>query len=311
MTTTDASRLRRRPPWDDRERAVLLALMDERPRGRWPALVSEIIEAGSAWAVWTAWHEQTLFDPDPPEPIAKAGRWLAEWRAAGLGVHTFRDSTYPAQLREIHQAPPVLFSRGVLHPDDRAVSIVGSRRASERALTWTHELAGRLAAAGVGVISGLAAGVDTIAHTATLDAGGRTVAVLGTGINRTYPAANRDLQNRIERERLVLSQFWPDDPPTKETFPLRNATMSGCGRATIVVEAGETSGARIQARMGVEHGRPVILTDAVVAATEWAKALQHRPGVYVVSTTDEAFELVTASRPRLDDMLGHLLATGG
>lgn len=311
MTTTGTSRLRRMPPWDDRERAVLLALMGERPQAAWSALVAEIIELGSAWAVWTAQHGQTLFDSDPPEPIAVAGQRLGEWRTAGLGVHTFRDVTYPAQLREIHQAPPVLFSRGGLRTDDRAVSIVGSRRASDRALAWTHKLAGLLVSAGFSVVSGLATGVDTAAHTATLEAGGRTIAVLGTGIDRAYPAANRELQDRIGREGLVLSQFWPDDPPTKKSFPMRNATMSGYGRATIVVEAGETSGARIQARVGVEHGRPVILTDAVVAANGWAKALQHRPGVHVVSSVDEALDLVAAARPDLDDILNGLLATGG
>jgi DNA processing protein len=308
--TTVTSRLRRMPPWDDRERAVLLALMGERPRAAWSALVAEIIEAGSAWAVWTTQHGQTLFDSDPPEPIADAGRRLAEWRAAGLGVHTFRDQSYPAQLREIHQVPPVLFSRGDLRAGERAVSIVGSRRASDRALAWTHELAGQLVSAGVTVISGLATGIDTAVHTATLEAGGRTVAVLGTGINQTYPAANHDLQDRVGREGLVLSQFWPDDPPTKKSFPMRNATMSGYGRATIVVDAGETSGARIQARMGVEHGRPVILSSAVVHANEWARALRHRPGVYVVSSTDEVLELVAAPRPDLDDVLRELLATG-
>lgn len=311
MTTTVTSRLRRMPPWDDRERAVLLALMGERPQAAWSALVAEIIELGSAWAVWRAQLGQTLFDSDPPEPIAVAGQRLGEWRTAGLGVHTFRDVTYPAQLREIHQAPPVLFSRGSLRTDDRAVSIVGSRRASDRALAWTHKLAGLLVSAGFSVVSGLATGVDTAAHTATLEAGGRTIAVLGTGIDRAYPAANRELQDRIGREGLVLSQFWPDDSPTKKSFPMRNATMSGYGRATIVVEAGETSGARIQARVGVEHGRPVILTDAVVAANGWAKALQHRPGVHVVSSVDEALDLVAAARPDLDDVLYGLLATGG
>jgi len=109
----------------------------------------------------------------------------------------------------------------------------------------------------------------------------------------------------------VLSQFWPDAAATKKSFPLRNATMSGYGRATIVVEAGETSGARIQARVGVEHGRPVILRDCVVWANEWAKALQHRPGVHVVSSVDETLDVVAALRPDLDDVLTGVLAADG
>ena len=258
-----------------------------------------------------AHHEQSLFDTDTPAAIAEAARQIAGWRAAGLGVHTFRDVSYPAQLREIHQVPPLLFTQGTLRPDEPAVSVVGSRQASDEGLDWARELSASLVSAGITVVSGLAAGIDTAAHTTALDAGGRTVAVLGTGINRTYPAANRDLQRRIAREGLVLSQFWPDTPPSKKSFPLRNATMSGYGRATVIVEAGETSGARIQARVGVEHGRPVILSDRVVRANNWAKALQHRPGVHVVSSTDEVLDVVTALRPDLDHVLSGLLAVGG
>lgn len=189
--------------------------------------------------------------------------------------------------------------------------MVGSRRASDQGFYWTRELSTSLVAAGITVVSGLAAGIDTAAHAAALDAGGRTVAVLGTGLDRIYPAGNRELQDRIAREGLVLSQFWPDAEPSKESFPARNATMSGYGRATVVVEAGETSGARIQARIGVEHGRPVILRDCVVQANAWATALQHRQGVHVVSDPDEVLDVVTALDPDLDDVLSGLLASGG
>lgn len=312
MTIIDTSRLRRMPPWNDQERATLVALLQERPQAAsWPAIVAEIIEAGSARSVWEARHEQSLFDTETPAPIAEAARRIAGWRSAGLGVHTFRDVAYPAQLREIHQAPPVIFSRGTLHPGEPAVSVVGSRHASDHSLDWASALSTALVSAGITVVSGLAAGIDTAAHTAALDAGGRTVAVLGTGINRVYPAGNRDLQERIAREGLVLSQFWPDAPATKKSFPLRNATMSGYGRATIVVEAGETSGARIQARVGVEHGRPVILRDCVVRANEWAAALQRRPGVYVVSSVDQVLGVIAALRPDLEDVLTGVLAVDG
>jgi DNA processing protein len=312
VITVDTPRLRRMPPWDARERATLVALLQERPRAAsWSEIAAEIIEAGSARSVWDAHHEQSLFDTDLPAPIAEAARQIASWRAAGLVVHTFRDVAYPAQLREIHQVPPVLFSRGTLHPGEPAVSVVGSRWACDQSVDWASEMSSALVSAGITVVSGLAAGIDTAAHTAALNAGGRTVAVLGTGINRVYPAANRDLQERIAGEGLVLSQFWPDATATKKSFPLRNATMSGYGRATIVVEAGETSGARIQARVGVEHGRPVILRHSVVRTNEWAKALQHRPGVYVVSSVDEAMSVVAALRSDLDDLLSAVLAVEG
>ncbi|MGH3696542.1 MAG: DNA-processing protein DprA [Pseudonocardiaceae bacterium] len=312
MITLGTSRLRRMRAWDDRERATLVALLQERSRpAAWPDVVAEVMEVGSARAVWDAHHAQSLFDTETPDPIAEASRCLAAWRAAGLGVHTFRDVSYPAQLREIHQVPPVLFSRGVFRPGEPAVSVVGSRRASDQSVEWASKLAAALVSAGITVVSGLAAGIDTAAHTAALDAGGRTVAVLGTGINRVYPAANRALQERIASEGLVLSQFWPDAAATKKSFPLRNATMSGYGRATIVVEAGETSGARIQARVGVEHGRPVILRDGVVRTNKWAAALRHRPGVHVVTSVEEALGVVAALRPDLDDVLAGVLAAEG
>ncbi len=312
MIIIGTSRLRRMPPWDDQERATLVALVQGLPQaGAWPGVVAEIIEAGSARSVWDAHHDQSLFDTEPPAPIAEAAHQIADWRTAGLGVHTFRDVSYPAQLREIHQVPPVLFSQGTLHPGEPAVSVVGSRRACDQSLDWASEVSAALVSAGITVVSGLAAGIDTAAHTAALEAGGRTVAVLGTGINRVYPAANRDLQERIACEGLVLSQFWPDAAATKKSFPLRNATMSGYGRATIIVEAGETSGARIQARVGVEHGRPVILRDCVVRVNEWAAALQHRPGVYVVSSVEEVLGVVAALRPDLDDVLTGVLTVDG
>ena len=94
--------------------------------------------------------------------------------------------------------------------------------------------------------------------------GGRPIGVLGTGINRVYPASHRELHDRVAAAGALVSQFLPDAPPTKQSFPMRNVTMSGLGRASIIVEASEHSGTRIQARVAVEHGRPVILTDFVV-----------------------------------------------
>src|SRR5699024_12355289 len=104
---------------------------------------------------------------------------------------------------------------------------------------------------------GLAEGVDSAAHRAALDCGGRTVAVLGTGINRCYPRQHKELQEEVAKRGLLLSQFLPDAPPTKTSFPMRNAVMRGYAAATIVVEAGEYSGARIQARYALAHGRPL------------------------------------------------------
>ena len=205
---------------------------------------------------------------------------------------TILDSDYPVRLRGIHQAPPVLFARGSLIRDDSAVSVVGSRKASDRGLAIAAEVARELVARGVTVAAGLALGIDTAAHRAALADGGRTVAVIGTGINGVYPAENRDLHEEVAARGLLLSQFWPDAPPQKQNFLMRNATMSGYGLATVVVEAGEHSGARAQARMAVEHGRPVILTDLVVERNDWAQALVDRPGIHVASSLSSALDVV-------------------
>jgi DNA processing protein len=195
-------------------------------------------------------------------------------------------------VRDIQEAPPFLFARGRRVDDDVAVSVVGSRKASDRGIQMATSISEALVSMNVTVIAGLAAGIDTAAHETALRKGGRTVAVIGTGINQHYPAANRKLQDRIAREGMLLSQFWPDAPPQQHNFPMRNAVMSGYGVATVVVEAGEHSGARTQARMAVHHGRPVILTDLVVNSTEWGKELFDRPDVYLASSIDDVTKVV-------------------
>jgi DNA processing protein len=292
--------------WNDDERAALVALLRTRPaKLTWSEITAQIAARGSARAFWDELHPAGLFDDVDAGALADAARDIASWRSANLGFLTFRDHQYPAQLREIHEMPPVLFHRGQLVADEIGVSVVGSRQASARGLEIARSVATGLADREITVIAGLAKGIDTAAHQAALDADGRTVAVIGTGISQYYPAENRDLQARIAREGLVISQFWPDAPPTKHSFPMRNAVMSGFGRATIVVEAGEHSGARIQARKAVGHGRPVILTDLVVAANKWPNALIGQPGVHVASSTAEIMSLVEdiAAGPKTVDEL--------
>jgi DNA processing protein len=280
--------------WDDAERAALVALLRTRPDGlTWSQITIEVDARDSALALWRELHPADLFADDTEAPaLVETARDIAGWAADQLGFLTFRDEDYPAQLREIHEMPPVLFHRGRLMPGEIGVSVVGSREASPRGLSIARSVAAGLVDRGITVIAGLAKGIDSAAHVAALEAGGRTVAVIGTGITRHYPAENRELQDRIATDGLLLSQFWPDAPPTKFTFPMRNAVMSGYGRATIVVQAGEHSGARIQARQAVAHGRPVILTDLVVSATTWPADLIGRPGVHVASSTAEIMSIV-------------------
>ena len=274
------------------ERAALVALLRTRPgRLGWPEITAQVLEAGSALAVWSRLVPPTLAGTAPDE-TERAAADLQRWASRGLTVCTVLDARYPARLRAVHQAPPVLFGRGTMVPGDPAVSVVGSRNASGPGLAMAGGIARLLAGQGVTVTAGLALGIDTAAHRAALAAGGRTVAIIGTGINRVYPAENRALHQEIAARGLLLSQFWPDAPAQRHTFLMRNATMSGYGLATVVVEAGEHSGARAQARIAVGHGRPVILTDLVVQRNAWARALVTRPGVQVADSPDTVTAIV-------------------
>lgn len=293
--------------------AALVALLNVKPGGlKWTEITAEVVEVGSARAVWEQHSTPQMFHlPGEPDPLSDALHSLREWRDESFRVLTITDADYPSRLRGIHQAPPILFARGEVRAEDRAVSVVGSRTASPGGLKLAAEVATVLCAEGLTVLSGLATGIDAAGHRAALDAGGRTVAFIGSGIRRYYPAENRDLQDEIAQEGLVLSQFWPDAPPRKQHFPMRNAAMSGYGLATVVVEAGEHSGARIQARLAVEHGRPVILSDLVVQRTQWGKSLLGRPAVYQASTAAEAVGIVEhleRARESLDNELQRLCA---
>lgn len=276
------------------EQAELVALLRERPHGlTWIQLAGTVLQHGSAAEARAHLITESLFGEDDHTMLVKAARdEVLAWHAAGLEFLSIVDERYPARVRDIQEAPPFLFARGNLVADDKAVSVVGSRKASERGLQMARAIADTLVSMDLTVVAGLAAGIDTAAHEAALALGGRTVAVIGTGINKHYPASNLRLQQRIAEAGLVLSQFWPDAPPQQHNFPMRNAVMSGYGIATVVVEAGEHSGARIQARMAVHHGRPVILSDLVVNSTEWGKELVDRPDVYVASSIVEVRAVV-------------------
>jgi DNA processing protein len=277
-----------------RQRAAIVALL-RLAKVSWPEIATSVIGGGDAVRVLEErlGDDGALFTLDAPvdELLDSAARDIEGWEAAGIGVHTCLDRTYPGQLRDIHQVPPVVFTRGRLAADRRAVAVVGTRQATPQGIKSAETIARSLAGADVTVVSGLAAGIDTAAHTAALEVGGRTVAVIGTGINRFYPVANEQLQRRIAAEGLVLSQFWPDAPPTKTSFPMRNAVMSGYAVATVVVEAAHRSGARMQARLALEHGRPVVLPHELLEH-DWAREYARRPGVHVVDNIDDLLSTV-------------------
>ncbi len=288
---------------------ALVALLRARPGGMtWPEIATKVVYEGDALKVWdeAVNGDALLSHPAHAEVLRQASRDLKSWTAAGLNFVTILDDEYPSRLLEIRETPPILFYSGYLYADDPGMSIVGSREASKQGIDLANFAARCLAGRGLTVISGLAKGIDAAAHRSALEADGRTVAFLGTGITRHFPPENRSLQEEISERGLVLSQFLPDAPPTKYSFPMRNASMSGYGLATIVIEAREHSGARVQARLALDHGRPVIVTKSVVDSTVWGKKMVGRPGVVVADGKDEverAIDLVARRRTQLRSAL--------
>jgi len=168
------------------------------------------------------------------------------------------DDTYPTALREITDPPPVLYVRGTITPaDDWAIAVVGTRRASQYGRHVTDRIVAEIAQAGVTVVSGLALGIDTSAHRAALAAGGRTIGVLGSGLDRLYPPSNRSLADQIAESGAVISEYPLGVPPDAQHFPRRNRIVSGLSRGVLVVEADHKSGAMITATQAAEQGRDV------------------------------------------------------
>ena len=274
------------------DRAALIALL--RQAGRpWPHY-SELLEQGEdplallERELAEAEGGQTrLIDSGPGARIARALADIEAWRRDRVELVTVLDSGYPINLRAVHDRPPILFVAGELAPTDRrALAVVGSRRASADGLARARELSRHLVEAGYTVVSGLAAGVDTAVHREALAAGGRTVAVIGTGLQHSYPPQNAELQQELAASSAVISQFWPEAAPSRRNFPMRNAVMSGVAIGTAIVEASVTSGARTQARRALAHGRPVFLARALIRQP-WTQELAVRPGVHVYDEPDE------------------------
>ncbi len=183
---------------------------------------------------------------------------LVKVQRAGVDVLTWEDPRYPARLLAINDSPPVLYLRGELRPeDDWAVAIVGTRVASAYGKEVARVLAGDLVRAGVTIVSGLATGIDTQAHRAALEAGGRTLAVLGSGLDVIYPWDNRKLADDIVQHGALISEYALGVQPEANNFPPRNRIISGLSRGVIVVEAGEQSGALITAGFAADQGRDV------------------------------------------------------
>lgn len=274
------------------ENLALFALASA-PGFSWAKTRGMIEELGTPSAVLEAQFGGMLFDDRADEALDRATALIARYEAEGVRVTTLWGDDYPRQLRTAHDAPPVLYWQGHMDVRDQdAVAIVGTRNPDHHAADFAGELATRLAHDGIPVISGLAKGIDTVAMRASLAAQGRTIGVIGTGHDLNYPAENAALQAEVA-QHLLLSQFPPGTQIHKRNFPMRNVVMSGCSAMSVIVQAGEHSGTRIQARVAVKHGRPLILTRSVVNNTTWAKEMVASGfDITVVSSADEAQEAV-------------------
>jgi DNA processing protein len=219
---------------------------------------------GDLPTAWTASESQLRQSGLEKQPIANllATRTqldldaeLAKVQRVGAWLVTLADDRYPALLSQLPDAPTILYVRGSLTADDnRALSIVGTRKATSYGRDVAYDLAKQLGTHGITVISGLAQGIDTAAHRGALEGGGRTIAVLGCGIDVIYPRDNRDLAQEISHHGALVSEFPIGTPPEGRNFPRRNRVISGLALGVLVVEAAKGSGALITAEIALDQG---------------------------------------------------------
>ena len=271
------------------ETAALVALLREGGRA-WTSYVLAARQSGATRVSALAILEQEL-GLLSYEALENAQQDIERWRARGYQLLPISHSEYPENLKVVENRPPLLFVAGrLIHDDRRAVSVIGSRQPSLPGRELARSVAAALALAGYTVVAGLAAGIDAEVHRTVLELqtsargrSARTLAVLGTGLAEAYPPEHGDLQAEIATRGALVSQFWPDAPPTRNSFPARNAVMSGLTLGSVIVEAGEHSGTRIQARHALAQGRAVVLMPPTMKC-DWAQELAEHSGVVLART---------------------------
>ncbi|MFC1962325.1 DNA-processing protein DprA [Chloroflexota bacterium] len=216
----------------------------------WQAAPGELKKAGlDNNVVNSINHQRPLISLD--DEMAKLERY-------GVKVLTCHDAAYPARLKEIYDYPPLLYVRGTLLPEDEwRLAVVGTRRATAYGKQVAEEIVADLVQSKITIVSGLAKGIDTIAHQCALAAGGRTIAISACGLDLVYPSENTELALRVIKQGALLSEYPLGTRPRAEYFPRRNRIMSGLSLGVLVVEAGNSSGALITAQMALEQNREV------------------------------------------------------
>ncbi len=235
------------------------------------------------------------------EGPARADRELAQLARLGARLRACDDPAYPSRLRAIAEPPLVLALQGSLDADEPAVAVVGARRASGYGRRVAEELARGLASVGLTVVSGLASGIDAAAHRAALASGGRTVAVLATGLDRVYPPWHAGLSRQVAAQGALVTEFPCGTPPLAFHFPRRNRVISGLALGTIVVEAAPGSGSLITARCALEQGREVFAVPGPVgvALHEGSNRLIQDGAKLVRGVEDVLDEIAPQLRARL------------
>jgi DNA processing protein len=224
---------------------------------------------------------------------------LALLERKGIRVVAYQDEGYPRVLREIEGAPIVLYMKGGYQPDDRyGIAVVGSRKHTQYGEAVAQRISGELASAGFTIISGMARGIDTLSHSAALAAGGRTIAVLGCGLDVHYPAENRGLMQKIATAGCAISEFPLGTMPNRENFPRRNRLISGLSLGVLVVEATLKSGSLITANYALEQNKEVFAVPGNITSSnsEGTNRLIRQGAKVVTGTTDIIEELAPLLR---------------
>ena len=270
----------------------LRALLDvfEDIRSAWVAPAAELIDAGlDRRSLSNLLKLRTELDLEAE---------LKQVQNAGINVLTWEDNGYPANLRQIDAPPPLLFVRGeLLVEDEWAVAVVGTRRATVYGREVALRLSTDLAQAGVTIVSGLARGIDAVAHDATLKSGGRTLAVMGNGLDTVYPSEHRNLARRITEQGAVLSEYALGVPPEARNFPARNRIISGLSHGVIVVEGRWSSGAVLTAKIALEQGREVFaVPGSILSPSSEGPNRLIKEGAIPVQSVDDILESLNLTR---------------
>ena len=208
-----------------------------------------------------------LHEPLPHKITEQIQREIDAMTAGKFSMVTLADPSYPARLRTIPDPPPILSYTGkLLECDEPALAVIGTRKGSHVVRAYTRQLSSDLAALGFTIVSGLARGIDAEAHRGALTSTGKTVAVLGCGIDKTYPAEHRELRQQIERQGAILSEFPMGTAPQSYNFPRRNRVISGLSLGVIVTEATLKSGSLITARLALEQNREVFAVPGLITS---------------------------------------------